>query len=73
MTSTKRAVEELVEQVAGCYRTGRSTQPIPGLSDRDAYRVQYRFIEGLKVKGQLVAGHKVALTSKAARSHLGGG
>ena len=70
MTPTNGPLEDLVRQVESCYRTGRTAPPIPGLSRAEAYSVQYRFIEGLKGKGQLVAGHKVALTSKAARSHL---
>ena len=73
MASTNRTIDELLKKVESCYRTGVSTEPFAkrGLSEADAYRIQNRLIEGLQAKGQIVAGHKVALTSKAARSHLG--
>ena len=70
MTSTK---EEILERVIQCFRTGTTTTPFAAseLNDTDAYAVQYELIERLKLQGEVVRGHKVALTTQAARAHLG--
>ena len=73
MSSSDRTLDQTLQQVVSCYRSGVATQPFfnPDLGEAGAYRVQYRLIERLQEQGQIIAGHKVALTSKAARSHLG--
>ncbi len=70
MTSTK---EDILQRVVQCFRTGTPTTPFPAsdLNDTDAYAVQYALIERLKAQGEVVRGHKVALTTQAARDHLG--
>ena len=45
--------------------------PSPRFTQEDAYRVQYRLIDRLKDGGEVVVGHKVALTTEASRAHLG--
>lgn len=73
MSTASETIDGLLQQVVSCYRSGVRTKPFsnPDLSEADAYRVQYRLIQGLQEKRQIVVGHKVALTTKAARSHLG--
>ncbi|MDA1129058.1 MAG: hypothetical protein O2913_10215 [Chloroflexi bacterium] len=65
--------EKILQQVIQCFRTGAPTAPFPDsdLTDNDAYAVQYALIERLKGEGEVVRGHKVALTTKAAREHVG--
>jgi len=65
--------EEILQKVVQCFRTGTVAGPFPNaeLTDNDAYAVQYELIERLKDQGEIVRGHKVALTTQAARAHLG--
>jgi 2-keto-4-pentenoate hydratase len=60
-------------QVERSFRTGVGSPPFgdPAFSQEDAYRVQYRLIDRLRSNGEVVVGHKVALTTKASREHLG--
>jgi len=73
MATTQDLHEEILEQVIKCYRTGTAASPFPhsSLTNDDAYAVQYKLIERLKSQGEVVRGHKVALTTQAARAHLG--
>ena len=61
-----------VSVVQRSFRTGVAAQPLghPAFSERDAYQSQYRFLAGLDPV-EVVVGHKVALTTKASRDHLG--
>jgi 2-keto-4-pentenoate hydratase len=54
------------------FRTGVAAQPIanPRLTESLAYQSQYVFLNGLEPT-EVVVGHKVALTTKASRDHLG--
>jgi len=65
--------EEILQRVVQCFRTGKFASPFADseLTDNDAYAVQYKLIERLKGQGEVVRGHKVALTTQAARAHLG--
>lgn len=60
------------EWVQGSFRTGKAARPLGDLIrvESDAYYVQYKFLHSLQPP-ETVAGHKVALTTKAARDHLG--
>ena len=71
--ATTRDNQEILQRVAQCFRTGKAADPFPdsNLTDTDAYAVQYDLIERLKAQGEVVCGHKVALTTQAARAHLG--
>ena len=73
MAITKDVHEEILQRVVQCFRTGTAASPFPNseLTDNDAYAVQYELIERLKGQGEVVRGHKVALTTRAARAHLG--
>jgi len=73
MVNMTRTQEETLQRVVECFRTGAPTSPFTDsdLTDADAYTVQYALIERLKHEGEVVRGHKVALTTKAARAHLG--
>jgi 2-keto-4-pentenoate hydratase len=66
-------LDETLELVLRSHRTGVAAAPFanPALREGDAYRVQYRLIAGLLEQGETISGHKVALTTAAARSHLG--
>ena len=61
-----------VESVRRSFRTGVAAEPLayPTFTETDAYHVQYRFLRELDPP-EIVAGHKVALTTKASRQHLG--
>lgn len=61
-----------VESVRRSFRTGVAAQPLAyhTFSETDAYNVQYRFLREL-APPETVAGHKVALTTRASREHLG--
>ena len=61
-----------VESVRRSFRTGVAAQPLEyhAFSETDAYNVQYRFLREL-APPETVAGHKVALTTRASREHLG--
>ena len=54
------------------FRTGVAARPVerPGLAESLSYQSQYLFLNELN-PAEVVAGHKVALTTKAARDHLG--
>ena len=71
--ATKRDKQEILQRVVQCFRTGTAAGPFSDsdLTDTDAYAVQYGLIELLKDQGEVVCGHKVALTTQAARAHLG--
>lgn len=68
-------IDIYLSKVETCFRTGVASPPFsdPSFAEADAYRVQYRLIERLRAKGEVAVGHKVALTTKAARVHLGVG
>ena len=73
-TSMNREInQEILQRVIKCFRTGTAASPFgtSELTDTDAYAVQYQLIERLKSLGEVVRGHKVALTTQAARAHLG--
>ena len=61
-----------VERVRGSFRTGSAARPlnVAGMAERYAYNVQYKFLNELDPP-EAVIGHKVALTTKASRDHLG--
>ena len=61
-----------LQSVQRSFRTGVAAGPIadPVLGENDAYGAQYHFLHGLDPR-ETVAGHKVALTTKASRDHLG--
>ncbi len=73
MATTQDLHEEILQRVIQSFRTGTAASPFPvsALTDNDAYAVQYELIERLKGQGEVVRGHKVALTTQAARAHLG--
>ena len=61
-----------LQSVQRSFRTGVAATPL-GLSafaEGDAYNAQYHFLCQMQPP-EFVAGHKVALTTKAARDHLG--
>ena len=66
-------LEENFSLVLRSFRTGTSARPFLNyeLTEADAYAIQYRLVERLKDSGEVIRGHKVALTTKAAREHLG--
>ena len=59
--------QEILQQVIKCFRTGTAASPFGAskLTDTDAYAVQYQLIERLKSLGEVVRGHKIALTDIA--------
>ena len=61
-----------LQSVQRSFRTGVAAAPLgdSGLSEIKAYSTQYHFLHQLQ-PAEAVAGHKVALTTKAARDHLG--
>ena len=61
-----------LQSVQRSFRTGVAAVPLraAGLKERDAYNAQYHFLSGLQPQ-ESVSGHKVALTTKASREHLG--
>ena len=60
------------QRVQESFRTGKAALPIGDLIrvESDAYYVQYKFLRELQ-PAEVVVGHKVALTTKASREHLG--
>jgi 2-keto-4-pentenoate hydratase len=66
-------VDSYLSRVERSFRTGISSEPFsdPTFSHDDAYRIQYRLIDRLRDAGEVVVGHKVALTTQASRVHLG--
>jgi 2-keto-4-pentenoate hydratase len=73
MTLANETIDDLLQRAINCYHSGVPTQPFdnPDLSEADAYQVQFRLVDTLRDKDQTVVGHKVALTTKSARAHLG--
>ena len=73
MSDNNSTIEETLHQVLRSFRTGTLCSPFLNheLTEADAYAIQYRLVEHLKDSGELIRGHKVALTTKAARAHLG--
>lgn len=73
MSLPSNIMEGLVRQAVECYHSGVVVPPFdnPNLTEAEAYQVQFRLVDTLRKDGQLVVGHKVALTTKSARSHLG--
>lgn len=61
-----------VASVQRSFRTGVAASPLAaaGFTERDAYQSQYKFLNALE-PAEAVVGHKVALTTKASRDHLG--
>ena len=61
-----------LQAVERSFRTGVAAAPVggPGLAEPDAYNAQYHFLHRLQ-PAETVSGHKVALTTKASRDHLG--
>ena len=66
------SVGAALEAVRKSFRTGVAARPLtaPMLTESLAYQSQYRFLNGLE-PSEVVVGHKVALTTKASREHLG--
>ncbi|HIN36718.1 MAG TPA: hypothetical protein EYM77_03550, partial [Dehalococcoidia bacterium] len=73
MSDNNSTLEETLHQVLRSFRTGAMSSPFLNheLTEADAYAIQYRLVEHLKDSGEVIRGHKVALTTKAARVHLG--
>ena len=73
MSDNNSTLEETLHQVLRSFRTGTLCSPFLNdeLTEADAYAIQYRLVEHLKDSGEVIRGHKVALTTKAARAHLG--
>lgn len=62
-----------VQTVRRSFRTGTPANPLPPnllLTEKEAYQTQYRFLSELQPP-ETIAGHKIALTTQAARQHLG--
>ena len=73
MLDSNASLVETLRLVLRSFRTGKTARPFLNseLTESDAYAVQYKLVEQLKESGEIVRGHKVALTTKAAREHLG--
>ena len=73
MSDINSSLEDNLRSVLRSFRTGIAASPFldSELTEQDAYAIQYRLLERLKESGEIVRGHKVALTTKAAREHLG--
>ena len=75
MTIPREMVEEAIKRVELSYREKKPIEPFSGLleamTQEEAYQIQYGLVERLRNQGQKVIGHKVALTSRAARLQLG--
>ena len=60
-----------LESVQRSFRTGVAASPLGTvLEEGDAYNTQYHFLRQLD-PAEAISGHKVALTTKASRDHLG--
>ena len=61
-----------LQSVRRSFRTGVAASPLgaASLAEGDAYNAQYHFLQQLS-PAEAVSGHKVALTTKASREHLG--
>ncbi len=68
----RSSVEDAHRMVKLGFRTGESTLPLADfrITESLAYYVQHDFLRQLQ-PSETVAGHKIALTTKAARDHLG--
>ena len=73
MSDGNSSLEGNLQRVIRSFRTGIVASPFLNseLTELDAYAIQYKLVEHLKESGEIVRGHKVALTTKAAREHLG--
>ncbi len=73
MSLASETMDDLVQQAVKCYHSGVATPPFdnPDLTEAEAYQVQFRLVDILRQANQVVVGHKVALTTKSARTHLG--
>ena len=73
MLDSNSTLEKNFHLVLQSFRTGTAAKPFLNheLTEADAYASQYRLVERLKDSGEIIRGHKVALTTKAAREHLG--
>ena len=67
-----REINGAVAAVRQSFRTGVAAPPLAyaEFAERDAYHAQYKFLRDLE-PAEVVVGHKVALTTKASRDHLG--
>ncbi|CAI8047002.1 2-oxo-hept-4-ene-1,7-dioate hydratase [Geodia barretti] len=60
-----------LQSVQRSFRTGVAASPIGAeFTESDAYNTQYHFLQQLQPI-EAISGHKVALTTKASREHLG--
>ena len=61
-----------LQSVQRSFRTGVAASPLgaASLAEGDAYNAQYHFLQQLS-PAESISGHKVALTTKASRAHLG--
>ncbi|MED5207888.1 MAG: hypothetical protein VX895_02030, partial [Chloroflexota bacterium] len=68
MSDSNASLDETLRLVLRSFRTGKTAMPFLNseLTESDAYAVQYKLVEQLKESGEIVRGHKVALTTKAA-------
>ena len=75
MSDNNSILEGNLHRVRQSFRTGTPASPFlsPELTEADAYAIQYRLVEGLKDSGEIIRGHKVALTTNAARAQPRGG
>ena len=73
MSDINSSLEDNLRSVLRSFRTGIAASPFldSELTEQDAYAIQYKLLERLKESGEIVRGHKVALTTKASREHLG--
>ena len=71
-TGAKMDMAVTVGVVRKSFRTGVAARPVanPRLTEGLAYQCQYQFLNELE-PSEVVVGHKVALTTKASRDHLG--
>ena len=68
----RSVIADVQQKVKLGFRTGAGASPLADsrITESVAYYVQYRFLKELDPP-EPVAGHKVALTTKASRDHLG--
>lgn len=68
----RSVISDVQHKVELGFRTGQGAMPLADsrVTESVAYYVQYRFLRQLD-PAEAVAGHKVALTTKASRDHLG--
>ena len=68
----RSVIDGVQQKVKLGFRTGAGVPPLADsrITESVAYYVQYKFLTELEPE-EVVAGHKVALTTKASRDHLG--